>query len=238
MIETLVIMPTYNEVLNVQRSIEQLFKHNPDVHLLVVDDNSPDGTAAEVEKLMPSYENRLFLLKRAGKEGLGPAYLAGFAWAFERDYQRIAEMDADGSHRASDLGALLSQNSDLVIGSRWASGGSVVNWPLSRVLISKIGNLYTRLVLGTKVRDMTAGFRVYRTSLLKRLPLDKIASQGYSFQVEMAYRSIRLNATVIEVPITFIEREHGVSKMSLPIVFEALWLVTKWGVARIFRAKS
>jgi dolichol-phosphate mannosyltransferase len=137
------------------------------------------------------------------------------------------------------LGALLSQKDfDLVIGSRWISGGSVVNWPLSRILISKIGNLYTRIVLGTKVRDMTAGFRVYRSSLLKRLPLDKIASQGYSFQVEMAYRSIRLNASVIEVPITFVEREHGASKMSSAIVFEALWLVTKWGVARIFRAKS
>lgn len=239
MSETLVIMPTYNESLNIERSIEQLFKHNPDVHLLVVDDNSPDGTAARVEKLMPSFAERLFLLKRAGKEGLGPAYLAGFAWAFERSYQRIAEMDTDGSHRASDLGALLSQKDfDLVIGSRWISGGSVVNWPLSRILISKIGNLYTRIVLGTKVRDMTAGFRVYRSSLLKRLPLDKIASQGYSFQVEMAYRSIRLNATVIEVPITFVEREHGASKMSSAIVFEALWLVTKWGVARIFRAKS
>lgn len=239
MSEILVIMPTYNESMNIRHSIEQLFKHNPDVHLLVVDDNSPDGTAAEVEKLMPSYAKKLFLLKRSGKSGLGPAYLAGFAWAFERSYQRIAEMDADGSHRASDLGALLSQKGfDLVIGSRWIRGGSVVNWPLSRVLISKIGNLYTRIVLGTKVRDMTAGFRVYRSSLLKRLPLDKIASQGYSFQVEMAYRSIRLNASVTEVPITFVEREHGASKMSTAIVFEALWLVTRWGAARIFRSKS
>jgi glycosyltransferase involved in cell wall biosynthesis len=239
MSETLVIMPTYNESMNIRHSIEQLFKHNTGVHLLVVDDNSPDGTAAEVEKLMPTYAERLFLLNRPGKSGLGPAYLAGFAWAFERNYLRIAEMDADGSHRAADLGALLSQRGfDLVIGSRWISGGSVVNWPLSRVLISKIGNLYTRIVLGTKVRDMTAGFRVYRSALLKRLPLDKIASQGYSFQVEMAYRSIQLDASVIEVPITFVEREHGASKMSSKIVFEALWLVTKWGVARLFRAKS
>jgi dolichol-phosphate mannosyltransferase len=239
MSETLVIMPTYNESMNIRHSIEQLFKHNADVHLLVVDDNSPDGTAAEVEKLMPTYAERLFLLNRPGKSGLGPAYLAGFAWAFERNYLRIAEMDADGSHRAADLGALLSQGDfDLVIGSRWISGGSVVNWPLSRVLISKIGNLYTRIVLGTKVRDMTAGFRVYRSALLKRLPLDKIASQGYSFQVEMAYRSIQLDASVIEVPITFVEREHGASKMSSKIVFEALWLVTKWGVTRLFRAKS
>ncbi len=238
MSETLVIMPTYNESMNIRHSIEQLFEHNSDVHLLVVDDNSPDATAAEVEKLMPKFSGQLFLLKRPGKAGLGPAYLAGFDWAFERNYQRIAEMDADGSHQASDLGALLSQKDfDLVIGSRWISGGSVVNWPLSRKLISKIGNLYTRLVLGTKVRDMTAGFRVYRSSLLRQLPLDQIASQGYSFQVEMAYRSIRSHASVVEVPITFIEREHGASKMSSAIVFEALWLVTKWGVARIFRAK-
>lgn len=239
MSDTLVIMPTYNEVLNIKSSVELLFEHNPEVHLLVVDDNSPDGTATEVENLMPIFSDRLFLLKRSVKAGLGPAYLAGFAWAFERNYQRIAEMDADGSHRASDLVSLLSQKDfDLVIGSRWISGGSVVNWPLSRVLISRIGNLYTRIALGTKVRDMTAGFRVYRASLLKQLPLSDIASQGYSFQVEMAYQSARLNASIKEVPITFVEREHGVSKMSLAIVLEALWLVTKWGVARIFRTKS
>ena len=239
MSDTLVIMPTYNEVMNIKSSVELLFEHNPEVHLLVVDDNSPDGTAAQVENLMQIFPDRLFLLKRSVKAGLGPAYLAGFAWAFERNYQRIAEMDADGSHRASDLVSLLSQTDfDLVIGSRWISGGSVVNWPLSRVLISRIGNLYTRIALGTKVRDMTAGFRVYRASLLKRLPLDDIASQGYSFQVEMAYQSACLNASIKEVPITFVEREHGVSKMSSAIVLEALWLVTKWGVARIFRTKS
>jgi dolichol-phosphate mannosyltransferase len=178
------------------------------------------------------------LLSRPGKAGLGPAYLAGFAWAFERDYIRVVEMDADGSHRASDLPALLAQEDfDLVIGSRWISGGEVVNWPIVRELISRFGNLYTRTLLNTKVRDMTAGFRVYKTELLRRLPLEKIASQGYSFQVEMAYRSIELGAKVTEVPIVFVEREYGASKMNTAIVLEALWLVTRWGVARLLGKK-
>lgn len=238
MSKTLVIMPTFNESLNIRNSISELFKFNPEVHLLVVDDNSPDGTAALVAEALKEHGDKLFLMRRPGKAGLGPAYLAGFRWAFEREYQRVAEMDADGSHRASDLPALLAeQGFDLVIGSRWIRGGQVVNWPLSRKVISRVGNFYTRTLLKTKVRDMTAGFRVYQTELLKSLPLDRIASQGYAFQVEMAYRSIRAKASVVEVPITFIEREHGVSKMNATIVFEALRLVTGWGVARMFGRK-
>ena len=233
--KVLVIMPTYNERLNIVRSIEELFRFNPAVHLLVVDDNSPDGTADLVLATVERFKSKLFLLQRPGKAGLGPAYLAGFDWAFERGYERIVEMDADGSHRAEDLPKLLSESEfDLVIGSRWIPGGQVVNWPLSRKLISRVGNLYTRIMLQTQVRDMTAGFRVFKTELLHKLPLAKISSQGYSFQVEMAYRSVATGASVKEVAITFIEREHGASKMNTAIVLEALWLVTRWGVARLF----
>ena len=232
--QTLVIMPTYNERLNISRSIEELFKFNPDVHLLVVDDNSPDGTAELVLESLSRFKDRLFLLQRPSKAGLGPAYLAGFEWAFERGYTRVVEMDADGSHRAEDLPILLAQTDfDLVIGSRWILGGKVINWPLARKIVSRTGNLYARLLLKTDIRDMTAGFRVYKVDLLKRLPLNQIASHGYSFQVEMTFRSLELRASVKEVAITFVEREHGVSKMNTAIVLEALWLVTRWGVARL-----
>jgi glycosyltransferase involved in cell wall biosynthesis len=232
--QTLVIMPTYNERSNIVRSIEQLFKFNPEVQLLVVDDNSPDGTADLVLEAMGRFKNRLFLLQRPSKAGLGPAYLAGFNWAFERGYWRVVEMDADGSHRAEDLPRLLEESEfDLVIGSRWIPGGKVINWPIARKLVSQTGNLYARLLLKTDIRDMTAGFRVYKVDLLKRLPLERIASQGYSFQVEMTFRSIAMGASVKEVAITFVEREHGVSKMNTAIVLEALWLVTRWGVARL-----
>ena len=232
--KVLVIMPTYNEKFNIRNSAEQLLAHNPEVDLLIVDDNSPDGTADIAEELA-SLSESISVLHRESKEGLGPAYLAGFEWAFARGYERIVEMDADGSHRAQDLSRLLAVDADLVIGSRWIAGGAVVNWPLSRKLISRSGNVYTRLMLGTKVRDMTAGFRCYKISLLKQLPLQQVASHGYSFQVEMAWRSIQQGATVKEVPITFVERELGASKMNTAIVLEALWLVTKWGLARTFK---
>ena len=233
--KTLVIMPTYNERLNLEHSVEELFKHNNSVHLLIVDDNSPDLTGKLAENLAAKNKS-IFVLHRKEKNGLGPAYLAGFDWAFTRDYEFIVEMDADGSHRAADLPALLARHdADLVIGSRWTKGGAVLNWPLSRKLISMCGNLYTRLMLGTSIKDMTAGFRVYRRELLQKLELGEVASHGYSFQVEMAWRSIQAKAKVVEVPITFVERELGVSKMNSAIVLEALWLVTKWGIARILK---
>lgn len=229
----LVIMPTYNEVANLEHSTAELFKFNKNVDLLIVDDNSPDGTGALADQIAKKNRN-VRVLHRQEKSGLGPAYLAGFEFAFNNDYKYVVEMDADGSHRAADLPELISQskNADLVIGSRWIPGGQVVNWPGYRKAISKFGNWYTRVMLGTSVQDMTAGFRIYTCQLLRKLDLNSVSSHGYSFQVEMAWRSIKSKAKVTEVPITFVERVEGASKMTTGIVAEALWLVTKWGISR------
>ena len=237
--EFLVIMPTYNEIANLEHSTAELFKFNKNVDLLIVDDNSPDGTGALADQIAKKNKN-VTVLHRQVKSGLGPAYLAGFEFAFKNDFKYVVEMDADGSHRAADLPLLIAQskNADLVIGSRWISGGPVVNWPAYRKAISKFGNWYTRVMLKTTVRDMTAGFRIYNCNLLKKLDLNNVSSHGYSFQVEMAWRSIKSNAKVVEVPITFVEREQGASKMTTSIVAEALWLVTKWGTSRITRRES
>ena len=232
--QILVVMPTYREALTLETAVRELFVHNADVDLLIVDDNSPDGTGALAEALARD-DQRISVLHREQKQGLGPAYLAGFAWGTSRGYEFLIEMDADGSHRAIDLPRLIAAapNADLVIGSRWVPGGSVVNWPLHRRLISRIGNLYVNLMLGVGVKDMTAGFRVFRASFLNRLELTDVAAYGYSFQVEMAWRSIMAGGRVVEVPITFVEREFGQSKMTMGIVVEALWLVTKWGLRRL-----
>ena len=231
---TLVIMPTYKEAENLERSVRALFANNPEVELLIVDDNSPDGTPEIADSLAAS-DSRIHVLHRANKEGLGPAYLAGFDFGRTQGFDYLVEMDADGSHRAQDLHRLLAQASkhDLVIGSRWVSGGRVVNWPLSRMAISRIGNLYVRILLGTTVRDMTAGFRVYRREFLDQLDLGSVSAFGYSFQVEMAWKVLLAGGSVTEVPITFIEREHGNSKMTTAIVIEALRLVTGWGLSRM-----
>lgn len=234
--EYLVIMPTYNEIENLRISVKVLFKQNLDVDLLIVDDNSPDGTGALADQISAELP-KVNVLHRQTKNGLGPAYLAGFDYAFEKGYEYVIEMDADGSHRAVDLPKLISLSTaaDLVIGSRWCEGGAVLNWPAHRKAISKIGNWYTRIMLNSPIRDMTAGFRIYKTSLLKKLDLKTVSSHGYSFQVEMAWRSLAANAVTVESPITFVEREQGVSKMTAKIVAEALWLVTKWGILRFFR---
>ena len=232
---TLVIMPTYNEALNLEHSVGDLFEHNPFVKLLIVDDNSPDGTGAMADKLAAS-DDRISVLHRKEKSGLAGAYKAGFAWGIERGFEFLVEMDADGSHRAVDLPKLLAAapGLDLVIGSRWTKGGKVENWPWHRRMLSRWGNVYAQFMLASSTRDMTAGFRVYSASLLQRLDLEHLSARGYSFQVEMTRKSEQAEAKIIEVPITFSEREHGVSKMSRSIVVEAMLLVTQLGIKRIF----
>ena len=231
----LVIMPTFNEAASLAETVADLFANNPGVQLLIVDDQSPDGTGAIADAIAKS-DNRVNVLHKTSREGLGGAYLAGFAWAAQKGFDFVIEMDADGSHRGEDLPKLVeaSKTHDLVIGSRYVRGGEALGWPLHRRLISRIGNLYTSVLLGAKIRDITAGFRVYR--LEKLLPkLAGVASRGYSFQVELAWRFRVAGESIVEVPISFIERAHGNSKMSSAIVREALWLTTKWGLKRLFR---
>lgn len=229
-------MPTFNEAGNIHHAVEDLFKYNPTVDLLIVDDDSPDGTGVLAEQLGSS-DSRIKVMHRKEKQGLGAAYIAGFKYAFESDYDYVVEMDADGSHRAEDLPKLLAvcESNDLVIGSRYVKGGSTENWPLHRRWLSKGGNFYAKLMLGTKLNDMTAGFRVFSVQFLRTMNLETINARGYSFQIEMAYRTIQLGGRTAEVPIVFIEREVGESKMSRAIVLEALVLMTKFGIRRLFR---
>jgi len=233
-LKTLVVMPTFQEANSLVATIEGLLSEVPGVDILVVDDNSQDGTAQIADSLAAKHD-RVAVLHRASKQGLGPAYIEGFRYAFTNNYYSVVEMDADGSHQASDLPRLLEANRevDLVIGSRWIAGGSVQNWPYSRLFLSKFGNLYARLMLGTGIFDMTSGFRVYRSEFLKRLIASPVSSQGYSFQVELAYRASK-TGVVREVPITFIERAEGRSKMTFGIVLEALIKIQLWGIRRIF----
>jgi dolichol-phosphate mannosyltransferase len=239
MMRALVVVPTYDERENLLSIVSRTLAATADeVHLLVVDDNSPDGTGALADELAVQHM-RLRVLHRSGKEGLGPAYLAGFAWGLEREYEAIVEMDADGSHHPEDLPRLLAQlsNNDLALGSRWVPGGEVENWPRRRLLLSRGGNWYTRIALGIDIRDATGGFRAFRRETLERLPLDDVASQGYCFQIDMTRRVVAAGMDVVEVPITFVERERGESKMSGAIVREALWRVTVWGAARLVPAR-
>ena len=231
-------MPTFNEAGNIERATSELFRFNPDVYLLVVDDGSPDGTGELAEQLAAK-DKRISVLHRKDKQGLGAAYIAGFNYAFDLGFDFVVEMDADGSHRAEDLPKLLAicQDNDLVIGSRYVRGGKTQNWPLYRQWLSRGGNIYARIMLGSKLNDMTAGFRVFRTSFLQEMDLATINARGYSFQIEMAYRTAQLGGRTAEVPITFIEREIGESKMSGNIVTEALMLMTKFGFRRIFLRK-
>ncbi len=231
-------MPTFNEAGNIEHAASELFRFNPEVNLLVVDDGSPDGTGQIADELA-SKDARISVLHRKDKQGLGAAYIAGFKYAFDLDFDYIVEMDADGSHRAEDLPKLLAicSENDLVIGSRYVSGGKTVNWPLHRQWLSRGGNLYARIMLGSKLNDMTAGFRVFRTGFLKNMDLTSINAKGYSFQIEMAYKTVQLGGRAAEVPITFVERVIGESKMSGNIVTEALLLMTKTGFKRIFLRK-
>lgn len=234
----LVVVPTYDERVNLPIVVGRTLAATDDgVHLLVVDDASPDGTG-EVADALAAQHPRVHVLHRAGKEGLGPAYLAGFAWGLERGYDAIVEMDADGSHHPEDLPRLLAQleDHDLALGSRWVPGGRVENWPRRRQLLSRGGNRYTRVALGIDVRDATGGFRAFRSEALRRIHLDDVASHGYCFQVDLVWRALQAGLTVVEVPIVFTERVHGVSKMDRAIVVESLRSVTWWGLRRRLRA--
>ena len=237
----LVIIPTYNELANAPILIDRIFKHIPGAHILIIDDGSPDKTGEKIKEMQKRYSG-LFLLERASKSGLGSAYRTGFAWGLERGYKELIEMDADLSHRVRDLKKMidakeLKPNTDLVIGSRWMPGGRTENWSKSRELLSRAANLYVRAMLGMGVKDSTAGFRIYSSSILKKLNLEAIKSEGYSFQIEMTRAVYKLGGKIIEVPITFRERENGVSKMSKNIVREAMLLVTIWGLKRFLRVK-
>jgi dolichol-phosphate mannosyltransferase len=233
---TLVIIPTFNEREALPVQLAAVRAATPDVDILVADDNSPDGTGAWADAVAAE-DPHVHVLHRPGKAGLGAAYIAGFAWGIERGYDTIVEMDADGSHRAIDLAALLERvdSADLVIGSRWVNGGSVVNWPWRRKFLSVNANRYVRLAMGLKVHDATAGFRAYRAETLASLDLESVESQGYCFQVDMTWRVIQAGGRVQEVPITFVERELGISKMSGSIIREALVKVTIWGAQRRWR---
>lgn len=228
----LVCIPTYNEADNLARIVAGVRASAPAVDVLVLDDNSPDGTGDIAEELA-SADPQVHVLHRTAKEGLGRAYLAGFEWGLARGYDALVEMDADGSHRAVDLPKLLDAigHADVVIGSRYVRGGAIVNWPLQRKMLSMGGNIYTRLVLGMPVNDATAGFRVYRSSALRQLDLDSVESHGYCFQVDLTRRAIAAGLVVREVPITFVERELGDSKMNGDVASESLKRITRWGVA-------
>ena len=237
----LIIVPTYNELVSAPLLIRRILKHIPNSDVLVVDDGSPDKTGDAIRELQQEFPT-LHLLEQKTKLGLGSAYRLGFAWGLERGYEELIEMDADLSHRVRDLKKMieakeLQPNTDLVIGSRWIPGGKTENWSKSRELLSRAANLYVRAMLGLGVKDSTAGFRIYSASMLKRLNMESIKSEGYSFQIEMTRAVHKLDGKIIEVPITFREREKGVSKMSKKIVGEAMILVTLWGLKRFLRVK-
>jgi dolichol-phosphate mannosyltransferase len=227
----LVVVPTYNEVANLGPVLERLLDAVPEAHALVVDDASPDGTG-ELADEVAARDPRVHVLHRPGKAGLGPAYVAGFRWGRARGYDVLVEMDADGSHAPEQLPRLLAalEDADLALGSRYVPGGEVTDWPAHRLLLSRAGNRYTRWALRLPLADATGGYRAARASLIDRLPFEDVASQGYCFQVDWAWRAWRDGARVVEVPITFTERTHGRSKMSGSIVGEALVRVTVWGL--------
>ena len=236
---TVVIIPTYNEIENLDSIVGRLRAAVPHADVLIADDNSPDGTGKRADELAEA-DSHIQVLHRPGKGGLGAAYLHGFAWAIEHGYDVVVEMDADGSHQPEQLPRLLAalKDADLVLGSRWVAGGSTVNWPLLRQLISRGGSLYARLALGVKIRDVTGGYRAFRRSTLEGIGLEDVESQGYCFQIDLANRAVQRGFRVVEVPIEFVEREVGDSKMSNKIVLEAMWRVTVWGWERRLKPRT
>ena len=229
----LIVIPTYNELENLRLLVPLIFDALPHTHILVVDDNSPDGTGRLADEIASS-DDRVFCLHRTAKEGLGRAYLAGFEWALERSYSHIFEMDADHSHEPSRLPALLkaTEDADVALGSRWVKGGGTVGWPLKRRLLSRGGSLYARTILGVSVRDLTGGFKCFRREALLALDLGSVQTVGYGFQIELTWRAIQAGLTVVEVPICFKDRELGQSKMTADIFSEALSLVWKLRLGR------
>ncbi len=227
----IVLIPTYNERENLPRIVGRLRSAVPTADVLVLDDGSPDGTG-QVADAIAGADEQVHVLHRTSKQGLGRAYLAGFAWAMERGYDVLVEMDADGSHQPEQLPRLIAAlaDADLVIGARWVSGGAVENWPAHRKVLSVGANVYTKVMLGMRVNDATAGYRAYRADALRTMGLQGVESQGYCFQIDLTVRAVRSGLTVVEVPITFVEREIGVSKMGHDIIREALTNVTRWGV--------
>jgi dolichol-phosphate mannosyltransferase len=227
----LVIIPTYNEIDSLPVILNRVRASVPEAEVLVVDDNSPDGTGDAAQALSEA-DHHIHVMHRLGKDGLGAAYLSGFAWGLQNNFDVLVEMDADGSHQPEQLPELLNAliDSDLVLGSRWVTGGGTQNWSRAREVLSRGGNMYTRFMLGLDIYDSTGGFRAFKADALRSLNLDEVASQGYCFQVDLAWRAAQRDLVIREVPITFVEREIGVSKMSRRIVTEALWRVTLWGI--------
>jgi len=233
--KTLIISPTYNEIKNIGSLVEQVFELDPKYHLLIVDDNSPDGTAVKVKELQSNYPN-LHLEERPGKAGLGTAYLFGFKWALKNHYDNVVQMDADLSHDPKDIPRLVLalKNYDLIIGSRYVNGVSVVNWPIRRLILSYGANMYSRFITGMPINDGTGGFKAWRGTLLDSIELKKVRSQGYSFQIEMNFRAWRLGAKIKEEPIIFVDRTIGESKMSKSIMYEAIWMVWRLRIWKTF----
>lgn len=235
----LVIIPTYNEKENIENIIRAVFNQPIDFHILIIEDGSPDGTALIVKELQAEFSNKLFMIERKGKLGLGTAYITGFKWALEHNYDYIFEMDADFSHNPTDLPKLYNacseKGADVAIGSRYVSGVNVVNWPIGRVLMSYFASKYVRFVLGVKISDTTAGFKCYKNIVLKTIELDKIRFKGYAFQVEMKFTAFKCGFKVVEVPIIFINRELGTSKMNSGIFGEAFFGVIQLKLNSWFR---
>jgi len=234
--KAIVIVPTYNEADNIANLIDKIFSVDSNLHILVIDDNSPDGTA-EIVKRISEKDPRVHLIKRPGKLGLGTAYIEGFKYALANGYEAIFEMDADFSHNPEDIPRFLDalEDADLVIGSRYLTGVNVINWPLRRLMLSYFANLYTRIITGMPVRDATGGYKCFRAEALKQIDLGKVKTNGYGFQIEMNFRFWAKGFRVKEIPIVFVDRRNGVSKMNKKIILEAVFLVWKLKLCKIFK---
>lgn len=241
MANALVVIPTYNEIENIERLVRNIFALQRAFHILVVDDGSPDGTAMKVKELQDHYDERLFILEREKKLGLGTAYIAGFKWALEKEYEYVFEMDADFSHNPNDLirlyNACAKDNADVAIGSRYVTGVNVVNWPMGRVLLSWGASKYVRLVTGMNIHDTTAGFICYKKEVLETIDLNKIRFVGYAFQIEMKYKAYIKKFTIVEIPVVFTDRTKGQSKMSKGIISEAVFGVIRLRLNHLFKGR-